>query len=103
MKKLHVGELLDEQVEFTLSELCVVCNSEENLIIKLVNEGVIEPKGENLENWKFSATHLKSVHCASRLKHDLGINTAGVALALDLIKEVERLRFQLKLYEESHD
>ncbi len=103
MKKLHVGEILDEQVEFTLSELCLICNSEESLIIKLVDEGVIKPKGENHENWKFSAIHLKSVHSAIRLEHDLGVNTAGAALALDLIKEVERLRFQLKLYEDSHD
>ncbi|MDW3095023.1 MAG: chaperone modulator CbpM [Gammaproteobacteria bacterium] len=103
MKKLHVGELLDEQVEFTLSELCLVSNSEEDLIIKLVDEGVIEPNGENYENWKFSATHLKSVQAAIRLGNDLGINIEGVALALDLIEEIDRLRFHLKLYVESHE
>jgi chaperone modulatory protein CbpM len=103
MKKLHVGELLDEQIEYTLSELCTACNGQEDWIMKLVEEGVIEPRGKNYENWRFTGTSLRRVHSAMRLERDLGVNVAGVALALDLIDEVEKLRFLIKLYDESHD
>ena len=103
MKKLHVGEILDDQVEFTLSELCSVCRGEEEWIIKLIDEGVIEAKGQNHENWRFSGTSLRRVHSAMRLERDLNINVAGVALALDLMDEIEQLRFRIKLYEHSHE
>jgi len=103
MKKLHVGEILDDQVEFTLNELCSVCHSEEEWIIKLIEEGVVEVKGENYENWRFSGTSLRRVHSAMRLERDLNINVAGVALALDLMDEIEQLRIRINLYEHSHD
>ena len=102
MKKLHVGEILDEQIEYTLSELCQVCNGQEEWIIKLVDEGVIDPTGENHINWRFCATSIRRVHSAMRLERDLGVNIAGIALALDLIDEVEKLRFTIQLYDDSH-
>lgn len=103
MKKLHVGEILDEQVEYTLSELCEACNSQEDWIIKLIDQGVIDPKDGNNKNWRFTGTSLRRIHSAMRLERDLGVNAAGVALALDLIDEVERLRFLIKFYDESHN
>lgn len=102
MKKLHVGELLDDQVEFTLSELCFSINCNEDWIFQLVEEGVIEPKNDSDKNLKFSGTNLKKVHSAMRLEHDLGINIAGVALVLDLVEEIEQLRLKIELYEESY-
>jgi chaperone modulatory protein CbpM len=103
MKKMLVGELLDEQIEWTLSELCLVCNRQEEWIINLVDEGMLNPLGENQENWRFSGTSISRVHTAMRLEHDLGINIAGVALVIELIDEVEKLRYRLKLYENPND
>jgi len=37
------------------------------------------------------------VRSALRLQHDLGVNLAGIALALDLMEELENLRAQLKI------
>ena len=103
MKKMLVGELLDEQIEWTLSELCLACDRHEEWIINLVDEGMLDPLGENQENWRFSGTSISRVHTAMRLEHDLGINIAGVALVIELIDEVEKLRCRLKLYENSND
>jgi chaperone modulatory protein CbpM len=37
------------------------------------------------------------VRSALRLQRDLGVNLAGIALALDLMEELEDLRSQLKI------
>jgi len=42
--------------------------------------------------WRFSGTALRRTRLALRLERDLELNLAGVALALDLMEEVERLR-----------
>ncbi len=102
MKKMLVGELLDERIEFTLSELCLACEQQEEWIIQLVDEGMLEPKGEDQQSWRFSGTSLRRVYSAMRLERDLGVNIAGVALALDLIDEVEQLRLRIKNYESTH-
>jgi chaperone modulatory protein CbpM len=103
MKKLLTGEVLDDQIKLTLSELCLACGHQEEWIIKLVDEGVLEPSGENQLNWRFSGVSLRTVHSAMRLERDLGINIEGVALALELIEEVEQLRYRLKLYEDPNN
>lgn len=36
------------------------------------------------------------VRSALRLQHDLGVNLAGIALALNLMEELEDLRAELK-------
>lgn len=97
MNKLHIGELLDDQVEYSLSELCDVANCRQEWIRRLVDEGIIEPRNDNNENLVFSASCLKKIYSAMRLEHDLGINIAGVALALELIDEIRHLRCKLDM------
>ena len=46
--------------------------------------------------WRFSGTALRRTRLALRLERDLELNLAGVALALDLMEEVERLRQALR-------
>jgi len=38
---------------------------------------------------------LRRIRCAQRLEEDLGVNTPGVALVLDLLEELERIRARL--------
>jgi chaperone modulatory protein CbpM len=56
---------------------------------------VLEPVGQEQAQWRFSGTSLLKARAAMRLQHDLEINLAGVALALDLIDEIEALRMRL--------
>ncbi len=103
MKKMLVAELVDEQIEFSLSDLCLACDREDSWIIKLVDEGMLDPKGKNQQDWRFSGASLRRVYSAMRLERDLGVNIAGLALALDLMDEIEQLRFRIKLYENSNN
>lgn len=89
------GILLDEQTELTLNDLCRACSSSADWIIELVDEGVLEPVIYQQTQWRFSGSSLQKARTAMRLQRDLGINLAGVALALDLLNEIEILQTHL--------
>ena len=89
------GIVLDENTELSLNELCQACASSAECIIELVEEGVLEPVVFQQTQWRFGANSLLRARAAMRLQRDLGINLAGVALALDLLEEIETLRSQL--------
>lgn len=86
---LH-GIVLDERIEFTLRQVCRICGTEEDMIVALVQEGVVEPLGP-ADDMAFSADAMRRIRKAIRLQQDLGVNLAGAALALELIDDIERL------------
>jgi chaperone modulatory protein CbpM len=74
-----------------VDELCRLCAVDRTFIIELVEEGVLEVI-ELAPEWRFSGTALRRARTASRLQRDLRINLPGVALALELLDELEHLR-----------
>lgn len=94
-EKTLSGQLLDEQVELSLTEICRACSASREWIIELVEEGVLEPIGAEQRQWRFQGTSVQKAHAATRLQRDLDINLAGVALALDLLDEIALLRARL--------
>jgi len=93
------GELLDEDTEYSLAELCRQCGVPAECLLELVEEGVIVPRGQATAGWRFSSISILRVQRALRLRRDLGVNLAGAALALDLLDEMERLRARLRRFE----
>ena len=93
------GVVLDEKTEITLDDLCLACRAEKAAIVALVDEGIVEPGNRDAEPWRFSGTTLPQVARALRLQKDLGLNIAGLALALDLFSEIDDLRNRLYLIE----
>lgn len=98
------GILLDEETELSLNELCCAVSSSAEWIIELVEEGVLEPVEAKMfrlqqTQWRFSVNSLQRAHTAISLQRDLGINIAGVALALDLLEEIEKLESRLARFE----
>ena len=85
------GVLLDESIQITLGELCRACDTHAEWVIALVSEGVLVPFGEDPREWRFPGSSMQVVRTAKHLEVDLGVNLAGIALALDLLAEVERL------------
>ena len=90
------SEIIETGAACTLEELCVACNVEADWIVELVQHAVIEPIGETGSDWKFASLSIVRVAKAKRLERDLGLNAPGVALALDLLDEIEELRSRLK-------
>ena len=102
------GILLDEQTELSLNDLCCACSRPAEWVIELVEEGVLEPIDPNppvyrQTQWIFSADALQRVHTAMRLQNDLGINLAGVALALELLDQIHTLETKLRIVDISND
>ncbi len=92
---ISVGEILDENVEMTLSELARRGSVHIEIIIELVEEGVLEPQGKAPEQWLFSGPDLVRLRRALNLQRDLELNLPGIALALDLLDELDELRAKL--------
>jgi chaperone modulatory protein CbpM len=94
------GVLLDDHVKLSLSDLSRACARHAEWIEELVEEGILDPQGGEPATWRFSSNNLIRAHRAMRLERDLRINTAGIALALDLIEQMEGLRARLRRIEQ---
>ena len=90
------GHIVENETRLTMRQLCDACAVRAEYIIELVDEGFIEPSGTEKSHWCFSGVSIHRVQKAKRLQQDLGLNLAGVALALDLFDEIERLRTRLE-------
>jgi len=91
------GIVLDEFTEVTMDDLCRTCRVDQTVVISLIEEGIVEPHSRDETPWRFSGSALPLVVRAIRLQRDLELNPAGVAFALDLLDEIDRLRQQIKL------
>ena len=89
------GSLVEEEVHMSIVEISQATRAPEDLIMSWVSEGVLSPAGSSPEDWRFSGDSLKRAKTAAHLTHDLELNTPGVALALDLLDEITRLRSKL--------
>ncbi len=89
------GSVLDDDTEMTLVELCQACSVHEDDVRVWVSEGVLHPSAEPGQPMRFRGAALRRARVALRLTRDLEINTAGVALALDLLDEINELRARL--------
>ena len=86
------GTVLDERTTFTLGELSRACGVRVELVMEMVAEGVLEPRGTAPAEWRFPGTAVVRAQKALRLTRDLQVNWPGAALALELMEEIERLR-----------
>jgi len=87
--------LVEEQLRFTLVELSQACNADIEHLHALVSEGSLTPEPLDADAVLFAGSSLRRARTATRLMRDLGLNAAGVALAMDLLDEIASLRAQL--------
>ena len=101
MAQTHItwieGSIVEHDVHMTIVELAQATQTPEDLIMAWVSEGVLSPAGASPEDWRFSGNSLQRAKTAARLMHDLELNLPGVALALNLLEELDQLRGQLHL------
>ena len=93
------GEILGQDIILTLEQLCRSCALPKEQILLLIEEGIIEPRtpaGESAtDSWQFHWKSLTRVRTSTRLQQDLGVNLAGVALALELLERIDKLERRL--------
>ncbi|MNY74035.1 chaperone-modulator protein CbpM [compost metagenome] len=64
---------------------------------------IIQPQNPTEEQWNFDIKQLQRLKTAIRLQRDLEVNLAGVALVLDLLEEMERLKSRTIFLEQQLD
>jgi chaperone modulatory protein CbpM len=89
------GTIVDQSATLSIKDLSRMCNVEERHIVEFVEEGVLNVV-EVRSEWHFTGDALRRARLAVRLERDLELNLAGVALALDLIEELQQLRRELE-------
>ncbi len=88
--------VVEEHVSFTFTALCQACGADAERVHALVAEGLLQPEGQSPDDWRFSGDALPHARKALRLARDLDLSLPGVALVMDLLDEIERLRSRLR-------
>ena len=79
-------------VQLDMERFCEEAGIPATYVIEIVEHGIIEPQGRTPDVWRFEDYGLAIAQRATKLHHDLEMEWEGVALALDLIEEVQQLR-----------
>ncbi|MFO7324302.1 MAG: chaperone modulator CbpM [Pseudomonadota bacterium] len=93
-KDILTAQLLGEDQEWTLEQVCGLFAVERQWILELVEQGVLAPLTVAGEP-RFGGDALRRARIAVRLHRDLGVNAAGTALALELLERIEMLEREL--------
>ena len=88
-------EIVEEEVQLTLVQLCRACDVGSDAVVELVSQGLLEPAGSEPQDWLFGGDNLARARRALRLIRQLGVNPAGAALALELMAHIDRLQARL--------
>ncbi len=80
-----------------LEEVCRCVEISEELLAEFVAQGIVAPQGDTPSEWRFDANSVSTLKRAVRLQRELDIDWAGVAVALDLLREVDTLRAENRM------
>jgi chaperone modulatory protein CbpM len=90
-----VGVCLTEQHALELESFAVACGADLEFVRSLVDEGLITPFSSDA-GWRFGGEELARARRIQRLQRDFDANLDTVAVMLDLLDEIERLRARLR-------
>jgi chaperone modulatory protein CbpM len=90
-----VGVCLTGEHTLELAEFAAACGLDVTVVRLWVDEGLLAPAAEH-PAWRFGGEELTRVRRIRRLQRDFEANLQSVAVMLDLIDEVERLRAKLQ-------
>ena len=79
-------------VQLDMERFCEEAGIPATYVIEIVEHGIIEPQGRTPDVWRFDDYELAIAQRATKLHNDLEMEWEGVALALDLLEEVQHLR-----------
>jgi chaperone modulatory protein CbpM len=91
------GDIFEEYAVLSVDDLSRLCAVDRTAIVELVEEGVLTMIEVEASEWRFPGAALRRARTAMRLQRDLEINLPGVALALELMEQLDRLRRELEI------
>jgi chaperone modulatory protein CbpM len=84
-------------VQLDMAEFCEAAELSDVYVIEIVEHGILEPQGAQPGDWVFNDYELTLAKRAAKLRRDLELEWEGVALALDLLEEVQQLRAENRM------
>ena len=84
-------------VQLDMAEFCEAADLSDVYVIEIVEHGILEPQGTQPREWRFTDYELTLAKRAAKLRRDLELEWEGVALALDLLEEVQELRAENRM------
>ncbi len=91
------GVLIEKSHSLTLEEFCGAIHTSPEIIIEMVEYKLLLPEGETQDKWRFDSFSLRRGRIALSFYYELEINWEGIALAVELLEEIEQLRQQVAL------
>ena len=88
------------KVHLRLNELCQQVELSAETIIEYVDNGIVEPTGDQPEDWEFDVYVINVVKRAYKLQRDFDIGLSGIPLILDLLDQVKKLRTDNQMLEQ---
>jgi chaperone modulatory protein CbpM len=92
---ITVGVCLTGEHALDLEAFAAACGTEADFVRQLVDEGLLQPAMQQ-PAWRFGGEELSRVRRICRLQRDFEANLQSVAVMLDLLDEIDRLRAQLQ-------
>ena len=122
---IYIAELQDEDSLFSLGEICERCGVPADIVVEMVEYGLnpgeyfvyiptppaTAPRSSDItdpadnDRWQFDTDALLRMSRAQRLRRDLELDPAGLALALELLDEIDTLQRQVRTLQQQlrHD
>lgn len=94
---LLIGVLIEDTSTISFTEVCLKYNIPKELLIDMMEEGLFPNQPTEPEQIALDQKALRRIESAFRLHKDLGINLPGVALAIDLLEEIEKMHKELDI------
>jgi len=79
-------------VQLDMKSFCQAVDIAPAFVIEIVEHGIVEPQGRTPDDWLFDEQAPAIARRAAKLHRDLALEWEGVALALELLEEVQQLR-----------
>ena len=89
--RVYEARIIEEEEPMTIIQICERCKLSKEEIIELIEEGIIYPKDKQNKSLSFSFDTIDRILKVKRLKRDMDLNMAGVALAVNLLDRIEEL------------
>ena len=87
---INLVEVLGTNKVYSLTQVCDICSLEQSIVLEFVDYDVIQ--SDSQDDLFFVQSQLDRLLKGIRLKRDLELNHAGVALALDLLETIDELK-----------
>jgi len=94
--EILTGSIIGNECVLTAEELARACRAKVSWIAELIDVGILAQQEEDQSSWRFCAADLTCARRAARLQRAFEASTDAVALMLDLLGEIDRLRERLR-------